>query len=329
VPRILTITLNPAVDITTAAAEVVPGRKLRCDQPRIDPGGGGVNVARVIKELGGATTALVAVGGVTGALMRTLIEAAGIDAVFLDAAGTTRQSFAVHDRAAGVQYRFVLPGPAQDAIFSERALAAVGDLLATGNFPYVVASGSLPPGMPDDFYGELAEVARARGARMVLDTSGRSLAGALGGGAFLIRTNHTEARELAETLKVDPDDPETLARSIVASGSAEAAIVTLGADGALLVTKDDAARIRPPHVDVVSPVGAGDSFVGASCFALAEGWPIARACAYGVAAAAAALTTEATELAHKDDINRLFAATEHDSPQVPEEVRIQKKAGEK
>lgn len=328
-PRILTITLNPAVDITTAAAEVVPGQKLRCDQPRVDPGGGGINVSRVIKELGGETTALVAVGGATGALMRTLIEAAGIDAVFLKASGTTRQSFAVHDRANGAQYRFVLPGPVQDAVFAEHALAAVGDLLAIRDFPYVVASGSLLPGIPDDFYGKLAEVARARGARMILDTSGRSLAGALGGGAYLIRTNRIEACELAQTLNVDPDDPERLARSIVASGSAEAAILTLGADGALLVTKYGSARIRPPHVDVVSPVGAGDSFVGATCFALAEGWRIERACAYGVASAAAAMLTEATELAHRDDINRLFATIEHQIPRLPEEVRGQKKAGER
>jgi 6-phosphofructokinase 2 len=327
-PRILTITLNPAVDITTTAAEVVPGRKLRCDPPRFDPGGGGVNASRVIMELGGATTALLAVAGETGAMLRALLELTGIDTVFLNAAGMTRQSFAVHDRTNGGQYRFVLPGPAQDTGFAESSLTVIGDLLATGNFPYVVASGSLPPGMPDDFYGSVTMVARAHGARMILDTSGRSLAGALGGGAFLIRTNHIEARELAETLKVDPDDPERLAQSIMASGSAEAAIVTLGADGTLLVTKHGAARIRPPHVDVISPVGAGDSFVGALSFALAEGWPIEHACGYGVAAAAAAMLTEATELAHRDDINRLFAAIEDQIP-VLHGAQHQKKAGER
>jgi 6-phosphofructokinase 2 len=328
-PRILTITMNPAIDLTTAVESVVPGRKLRCDPPRVDPGGGGVNVSRVVKELGGATTALVAVAGATGVMMRELLEAAGIETVLVEAAGMTRQSFAVHDRTSGGQYRFVLPGPAQDAEFTERSLTAIGDLLATGNFPYVVASGSLPPGVPDDFYGRLVEMARAHGARTILDTSGPALAGALGRGAFLIRTNRIEAQELAKTLHVDPDDPERFARSIVTSGSAEAAIMALGADGALLVSGDDAVRIRPPHVDVVSPVGAGDSFVGALSFALAEGWPVKRACAHGVAAAAAAMITEATELAHRNDVRRLFAAIEDPAPRLPGELQTQKKAGER
>jgi 6-phosphofructokinase 2 len=328
-PRILTITLNPAVDMTTATPEVVPGRKLRCDPPRIDPGGGGVNVSRVIVELGGATTALVAIAGVTGAMIRSLLGAARIDAIFIEAAGMTRQSFAVHDRSGGGQYRFVLPGPTQDAAFAERCLATVGDLLATGMFPYVVASGSLPPGVPDDFYGRLAGVVHGHGARMILDTSGRSLAGALGSGAFLIRTNRIEARELAETLHVDPDDPERVARSIVTSRSAEAAIMTLGADGALLVTDHGTARFRPPHVDVVSPVGAGDSFVAALSVALTDGWPMERACAYGVASAAAAMMTEATELAHRDDVNRMFAAIRDQIAGSARTFQQQMKAGER
>lgn len=327
-PRILTITLNPAIDVTTAVEAVVPGRKLRCDPPRIDPGGGGVNVSRVIKELGGATTALVAVAGATGAIMQELLEAAGIETVIIEATGMTRQSIAVHDRRSGGQYRFVLPGPVQDAAFAEQALATVRDLLTTGDYPYVVASGSLPPGVPDDFYGRLAELVRAHGARTILDTSGAALAGALGRGAFLIRTNHHEARELAEALNDDTDDPESLARSIVARGGAEAVIMTTGADGAILVSEHGTGRIRPPHVEVVSPVGAGDSFVGALCFALAEGWPIERACAHGVAAAAAAMTTEATELAHGDDIRRLFAAIEDRIPRLLGGFQSQKKAGE-
>lgn len=327
--RILTITLNPAVDITTTTAAVEPGRKLRCDPPRIDPGGGGVNAARVIKALGGQTTAVVAVAGGTGAMLRTLVEAAGLDAVFLDASGLTRQSFAVHDRTNGGQYRFVLPGPRQDPEFAERAMTAIGGVLGIGDFSYVVASGSLPPGIPDDFYGRLAEMVRARDARMILDTSGAALAAALGRRVFLIRTNRIEAQELAETLGVDAEDPERLARSIVTSGSAEVAIVTGGADGALLFNGEGAVRIRPPPVKVVSPVGAGDSFVGALSFALAEGWSYERACAHGVAAAAAAMLTEATELAHADDIRRLFAKIADLIPRLPGMPQAQMKAGEK
>lgn len=327
--RILTITMNPAVDFTSTVAEVIPGRKLRCDAPRIDPGGGGVNASRVIKELGGATTALVAVAGPTGDLMRALLDTAGIDAVFLDAAGMTRQSFAIHDRKNGGQYRFVLPGPSQNAAFFERALATVGDLLATGEYTYVVGSGSLPPGVPDGFYGNVAEIVRAHGARLILDTSGAALVGAIGHGVFLIRTNRHEARELAETLGIDPDDAEGLAHSIVTSGIAEAAIMAVGADGAVLAIGQGAGHVRPPHVEVVSPVGAGDSFIGALSFALAEGRPIAHACAYGVAAAAAAMITEATELAHRDDIERLYSEIKEHVPRLMAELRRQEKAGER
>jgi 6-phosphofructokinase 2 len=303
----LTITLNPAIDLTTSVSKLVPGRKLRCEAPKVHPGGGGVNVSRTIKELGGSSTALVAVGGATGELMRELLAAAGIDAVFLDAMGTTRQSFAVHDRNTGEQFRFVLPGPTQDAAFAERALSAVTELMATGGYRYVVASGSLPPGVPIGFYGSVAEVVRAHDARLIVDASGPALETALGHGVFLVRTNAGEAQVLAEVLNIDPSNPEKLCRAIISERAAEVVIVALGAEGALLVSATDAVRIRSPRVEVVSPVGAGDSFVGALSFALAEGWPLEQACKYGVAAAAAAVTTEATELAHKVDVDRLYA----------------------
>lgn len=314
--RILTITLNPAIDITTAVGELAPGRKLRCETPRIDPGGGGVNVSRMINELGGATTALVAVGGATGELMRTLLGNAGIEAVFLDADGMTRQSFAVHDNATAAQYRFVLPGPTQNASFADRALATVNDLLTGGDFPYVVASGSLPPGVSENFYGDLAEVVRAQASRLILDTSGPGLRAALGRGVFLLRTNRIEARELATGFVNDPDDPQGLARSLLESGAAEFVIITLGADGMLMASKSGMVRIESPRVDVVSPVGAGDSFVGALGFALCQAWPLERACSYGVASAAAAMMTEATELAHKQDVDRLHALIENNERRV-------------
>jgi 6-phosphofructokinase 2 len=136
------------------------------------------------------------------------------------------------------------------------------------------------------------------------------LRAALGRDLFLLRTNQIEARQLARMMDVDPDDQNGLAQALVASGAAEAVIIALGADGMLLAQTDGVLQIRPPPVDIASPVGAGDSFVGALCFALGAEWPLERACAYGVAAAAAALMTEATELAHKADVERLFAVIE-------------------
>jgi 6-phosphofructokinase 2 len=310
--RILTLTPNPAIDLTTSVSRVVPGRKLRCEAPKIHPGGGGVNVSRTIAELGGTSTALVAIGGPTGVQMREMLAEAGLEVVFIETSGITRQSFAVHDRSTGEQFRFVLPGPVQDEAFSERMLSILGELLAAGGYGYVVASGSLPPGMPVGFYGRVAELARARGARLVLDASGPALEAALGHGVFLVRINASEAQLLAKVMDLDPSEPEKLCRAIVNEKMAEVVIVALGAEGALLVSRSGALRIRAPQVDVVSAVGAGDSFVGALSFALSIGRSLEQACTYGVAAAAAAVTTEATELARRPDVDRLHAAMKNE-----------------
>ncbi len=306
--RILTITLNPAIDMTTAVAALAPGIKLRCEEPRLDPGGGGINISRVIKELGGASTALVAIAGATGGLIRELLDAAGLDTEFVQAAGLTRQSFAVHDRETGEQYRFVLPGPRQRSEFADTILAAVSRLIAKRRYDYVAASGSLPPGLPDDFYGRLGDTVAAWGARLILDTSGAALRAAFGHRIFLVKPDHTEARALAEALGINAEGPESLARRLLADGGAETVIITLGPDGALLASSAGCLHVRPPKVEVVSAVGAGDSFIGALCLGLARDWPIEQAFAYGVAAAAAAVLTPATELAHKTDVEQLHAA---------------------
>lgn len=306
--RILTITLNPAIDVTTAVPALAPEIKLRCAPPRLNPGGGGINISRVVKELGGASTALVAVAGATGALMKELLAKSGLDILYLPAAGLTRQSLAVHERASGRQYRFVLPGPTQPPEFATEALAMVSRLIAANGYGYVVASGSLPPGVPEDFYGRLSDVVAAAGARLILDTSGPALKAALGRGVFLVKPDHTEAKALGEAYGMTTEDPESLARQILSRGDAEAVIVTLGAEGALLASRSGVVRARAPKVEVVSAVGAGDSFIAALCVALARDWPLERAFAYGVAAAAAAVLTEATELARKADVERLYAA---------------------
>jgi 6-phosphofructokinase 2 len=307
---ILTVTLNPAVDVTTAVSALKAEAKLRCETPRYEPGGGGINVSRVIQTLGGASTALVAVGGATGDQMRALLVEAGIDAIFLEARGMTRQSFAVHDLAAGEQFRFVLPGPEQDQAFTKKTLETLARMLAVGDYGYVVASGSLPPGLADDFYADIARIVRRNKARLILDTSGPALLSSLTSDVFLVKPDQVEAQALAREMGLDPDDLDGLAHALVKRRGVEVAIITLGPDGALLATKDQAVQFRPPKVKVVSKVGAGDSFIGALSFALASGWPVERACAYGVAAAAAAVTTGGTELARQKDVERLFSTVE-------------------
>jgi 6-phosphofructokinase 2 len=301
---ILTVTLNPAVDISTSVGTLEPLRKLRCAAPRLDPGGGGINVSRAIKELGGESHAFVAVGGHTGAQLCELLDHSGLEIEYWPLIEETRISLTVIEERTALPYRLVLPGPTISPLEANAILGRLGTLIEryTG---YVVASGSLPPGVPDDFYARLARRTRELGGKFVIDTHGTPLREAAAEHPYLVRLNHLEAQELlggeAETAAHD------LASQLVDRRLAEVAIVTLGDRGALVATAQGQLEIRPPRVQVNSGVGAGDSFVAALVFGLASGWPLENAARYGVAAAAAAVTTEATELCKRDTVEAFYA----------------------
>ncbi|HEY0918485.1 1-phosphofructokinase family hexose kinase [Devosia sp.] len=304
-PPILTISLNPALDITTSTEALRPARKLRCTPPHYDAGGGGTNVARAIKILGGESRAFVVLGGATGAQYRAILEGYGLDCEVWEARGETRFSLTVMEQSSGQHYRFVLPGPPREDLEIDLLLAALERKIGDG-YRFVVATGSLPPGMPTDIYARLARIARDSGARFVLDTSGPALTAALAEKPYIVRFNHLEAQEL-----VGGDDPRaaavTLANDVIGRGAAEVAIATLVEQGAYVATAGGSFYVRPPAVTVRSAVGAGDSFVGAMVLRLAQGWRLEDACRYGAAAAASAVTTEATELCTRADTERYFA----------------------
>lgn len=303
---VLTITLNPALDVTTSVEELKPRSKLRGEQPLYQPGGGGVNVSRMIAELGGESTAFVGLAGHTGEWMRELIEAEGIEPRICSLSGETRMTFQIVERSSGRQYRFVMPGPKQDSSLERQLLSELTDCVGTGEFRYVVASGSLPPGLSKAFYGRLANAIRDVGARLILDTSGEPLQAALGKGLYLVKPDREEAEHLLQTMGSEGSGVQEIAGNLVDRHAAEIVIVTLGGDGAVIASPDGQVHLRPPEVEVKSTVGAGDSFVAALCWALANEWTLTEACRYGVAAAAAAVTTEATELAYRADVEDLY-----------------------
>ncbi len=304
-PPILTVTLNPALDVTTTTDHLLPQQKLRCEPPRYDPGGGGVNVSRVVKELGGESTAFVALGGGVGTQLAAMLADRGVACEVWPQAGETRISMTVVEAATGLHYRFVLPGPVQPEDETSRILTHLAVLIA-GGYRFVVASGSLPPGIADDFYGKLALIARENGAKLVLDTHGAALRSALPQRPYLIRLNHLEAAEL--TGNTADQAAHQLAADLIERHAAEIAIVTFGDRGAVVATPGGQLEIPPPHVTVRSMVGAGDSFVGALTLGLSRGWSVEAASRYGVAAAAAAVTSEATELCKADQVNAYFSA---------------------
>jgi 6-phosphofructokinase 2 len=305
VPRIVTLTLNPALDVTTATDRVQENHKLRCSTARTDPGGGGVNVARVIHRLGGDVLAIYAAGGLTGTIHRALLAAEGVPHRIVPIDGSTRQSFTVDETSTGREFRFVLEGPEMGEPEWRSCLDAVANEL--GEVAFVVASGSLPPGVPDDFYARAARLARDRGAQFVLDGSGPALAEALREGVHLVAPSR---RELAGYLGVDFGSDAGVADAaarLVESGAAQLVAVTLGESGALLAGDGIRVRLPVPSVPVRSTVGAGDSFLAAFVLRLAQGCDPVAAFRWAVAAGSAAVMTPGTQLCRVEDVERLEA----------------------
>jgi 6-phosphofructokinase 2 len=294
--------MNPALDLATEAERVIPTRKLRCSEARYDPGGGGVNVARVIHTLGGEATAIFPAGGPTGELLTSLLAKSGIPHHAVAISGLTRESFSVSERSSGDQFRFVLPGPALTVDEQQRCLAAVTALTPPPD--YLVASSSLPPGVPPDFYAELARLAQRSGIRLVLDTSGESLRQAEG--IYLLKPNRNELSQLAGRLLSGETEVRDAAEQLLAEGRAEVVVVSLGRDGALLVSAQGSQHFPALDVPIRSTVGAGDTMVGAIVFALARGWELVDAVRLGIAASAATLLSPGTGLCRRDDVERLY-----------------------
>lgn len=307
---IVTVTLNPALDLATFASDVRPGPKLRCDAPRVDPGGGGINVSRAIRTFGGTSLPLVALEGPTGQTLHDLMVAKGIPPHRLSAPGETRQSLSVTDRKTGHQFRFVLPGPEWPPDHTEAALAVCSDLASPQG--WVVLSGSQPPGVPDDLPLKLAERLAEKGAKLVLDTSGSALhaiAEAAKPTAIpeLLRFDHVEACDLAGEKLNGPSGSGPFAASLVARGVAKSVIIACGGDGSVLAGADGVTTFcKAARVPVVSKVGAGDSFVAAAVLALARGKSLVEALHHGTAAACSAVMTPATRLCTAEDTERLM-----------------------
>jgi 6-phosphofructokinase 2 len=300
--KVLALALNPAIDVSSDAASVRTTQKVRTYNETYDPGGGGVNVARVITELGGDVELAYLAGGVTGDFLDELLDRQHIRRNRIRIAANTRISFTVHEQQSGLEYRFVANGPAIKPAELELCLAEI----ARHDFRYLVASGSLPAGAPDDFLARVAEIAAAKGARFVLDSSGRGLKATLARApVYLVKPNLDELEELVGKV-LDNASARVAAADLVASGRAELVAVTLGADGAILATRKGVTFRAAIKAEVQSAVGAGDSFLGAMLFALTKGWAPEDAFAYGLAGGTAALLHKGTKLSSRADVERLY-----------------------
>lgn len=302
--RIVTVTLSPALDVATRVARLYPDAKLRCSAPVYAPGGGGINVARAIHRLGGQALALFPVGGSTGRHLVDLLCAEGVPTQALPIAEWTRECINLVEQSSAQQYRLVMPGARLSLDEQEQLLAALQALPAP---EYLVISGSLPEGLAADFLPRLLGIARQQGARCILDSSGAALRQALDiGGVFLIKPNIEEFSALAGQDIADPEQLVDSARELIAAGKCQALLLSLGAQGALLVSAGLTERIPAPTVRKRSTVGAGDSMLGAVTLKLAAGADWREAARYGVAAGSAAIMTEGSELCRRSDTEQLL-----------------------
>ncbi len=302
--KIVTLTMNPSIDKSSSVAHVVAERKLYCKPPRFEAGGGGVNVSRAIKKLGGESILLYPAGRITGERLQELLDQEGLNHRPFPIQGVIRESLVILEESTGQQYRFGMPGP---EIQKEEWEQFLQELSAIEPSPdYLVASGSLPPGVPADFYAKAARIGKKRGAKTIIDTSGEALEQALMEGVYLIKPNVREFREMVGEDIKEESQIKAEALKMVKSGRCEVLVISLGAAGALMVSEDFAEHILPPTVPIVSKVGAGDSMVAGIVLSIAQGKPLRESILFGVAAGTAAVMTPGTELCRREDAERLF-----------------------
>lgn len=304
---ILTVTLNPALDLATQIGTVTSNVKLRCAPAHLDPGGGGINVSRAVRILGGTSRTFVVLGGHNGEHMAKLMTEAGLNLIVHPSRGETRSSLSVIESETGEQFRFMLPGPEWNALDITAASASITAAAQPGGL--AVISGSIPPGVPDSILLDLSRSLNARGVDVVIDTSGEPLhiiAESGDSATHVLRMNDDEAEDLAGRPLTHLDESAEFAAGLVEKGAARIVIVARGDEGSVLASKDLLLHACAPKVPVHSKVGAGDSFVGAFTYGLAMGEDLAHALSRGVAAASAAVMTEGTRLCRREDAEALL-----------------------
>lgn len=301
--KIVTITFSPCIDKSTSIAALMPEKKLKCNAPTLEPGGGGINVSRAIKKLSGDSIAIFPSGGYTGKFFNHLMENENITTIIINALHETRENIIVLDELNNNQYRFGMPGTELMIVEWQRCVAAVQEI---EDVEFIVASGSLPPGVPLNIFAQLAIIAKNKNAKFIVDTAGEALKEALNEGLYLVKPNIGELSMLAGKEKLSVTDSIKVAKGIIANGKCEVMVISIGADGAILVTKNLAETIKPPQVERKSTVGAGDSMVAGIVYYLSIGKNILEATKYGVACGTAATMNSGTELCKQDDADKLY-----------------------
>jgi len=300
--RTVTLTLNPSVDKSATVHQVLAEHKLRCNLPKFEPGGGGINVARAINKLGGNAKALYLAGGFTGQLLKDLLNQEGLDQHPIPVESWTRENLIVFEKVSQQQYRFGMPGP---TIKPEEWQTCL-DQLKSNSADYWVISGSLPPGVPEDVFDQLSSLAKEMNSRLIVDTSGSAFQQALKAGVYLCKPNLRELSAWVDQPIKNELNLEDIVKEIIAQGLSEIVVVSLGAGGALCASAEQTIRLNAPTVPIQSKVGAGDSMVGGLVLGLACDLSLQAAAQLGVAAGSGAVMTSGSELCRAEDVETLY-----------------------
>jgi 6-phosphofructokinase 2 len=299
---IVTLTVSPALDKSAHFSGLVPEQKIRCQTPLFDAGGGGINVSKAISRLEGKSLAIITSGGSTGEMLKDLLKEESISFEAIETRSGTRENFVAVDDNTNSQFRFVFPSPPVTSSEKDKIISTIQEL----EFKYLIVSGGLSEGMSVDFYKQIAEMAKTSNSKLIIDTSGAPLRKALEAGVYMIKPNVGELAKLVGVEHLEMEEVNEAAKEIISKGGAEIVVVSLGPQGAVLVTKDSYDYVPAPNVAKKSTVGAGDSMVGGMVWALAQNKPLKEVLRWGVACGSAATMNEGTQLFKLEDAKRLF-----------------------
>jgi 6-phosphofructokinase 2 len=308
--KISTLTMNPAIDKSAQVNQIEPDKKLRCQEPVFTPGGGGINVARAIHNLGGEAKAIYPAGGPTGDMLEQLLEKENIHQYRVKTKNWTRENVSIIEETTNNQYRFEMPGAPLNEHETAQSLETF--LKESQAADFLVASGSLPEGVPDDFYAKLAKKTQGIHPKLIIDTSGESLKKLKGSGVFLLKPNLREFREFTGLKLLSEEDQKQAGRELVNNGTCEVLVLSLGPDGVLLVTHDFQIRFRSPKVAVKSRIGAGDSTVAGIVLGLTQDMDLKEAVMFGISCGASTVMSPGNELCQKSEVERIFNQMKED-----------------
>jgi len=302
-PNIVTITFSPSIDKTTSVKKLIAEKKLHCSEPTFEPGGGGINIARAVKKLGGEAVAVYPAGGYTGHFFTHLLEKEKIPTIVIGAEHPMRENVVVVEEESNAQFRFGFPGAKLNEFEWQRCLEEIEKLDGT---EYIVASGSIPQGVPHDVFARLAAIAKDKNDKLIVDTSGDALKLATEIGVYMMKPNVGELARLLGKHALSANEVPDAGREIINQGKCEVLVISMGKEGAMLLTKDVEFIAKAPKAKKRSTVGAGDSMVAGIVLQLSRGKRIEEAFLYGIASGTGATMNHGTGLCRKEDVDELY-----------------------